>query len=90
MPFISVSWLHFIPVISSVFITSYNQDLYATRKGYKRVPFPLSLQAEGANPRASAGRKPYVCLFSLEGSQSKIMRIPRGPDVPLPPLHKIS
>lgn len=59
MPFISLSWFHFFPVISFIIVTSYNQDFYAKRKGYKRMLFPLPLKVEEANPQASAGRKPY-------------------------------
>lgn len=78
------------PAISSSIAASCNQDFYAKRKGSQRMLFPLSMKVKEANPRASPGRKPYLCLFSLEGSQSKIMRISQGHDVPLLPLHKIS
>lgn len=90
MPFISVSWFHFFSVISSSIAVSCNQDFYATRKGSQRTLFPLSMKVKEANSRASVGRKPYLCLFSLEGSQSKMMRISQGHDIPLLPLHKIS
>lgn len=43
-------------------VTWYNQDLYAKRKGYKRMLFLLTVKVKGVNPKASAGRKP-CCYF---------------------------
>lgn len=43
------------------FITWYNQDLYAKRKGYERMLFLLTLKVKEVNPKSSAGRKP--CFY---------------------------
>lgn len=43
------------------FVTWYNQDLYAKRKGYKRMLFLLTVKVKEVNPKASAGRK--LCFY---------------------------
>lgn len=60
MLFISVSCFH-ISLFLVSFITWYNQDLYAKRKGYKRMLFLLTLKVKEVNPKSSAGRKP--CFY---------------------------
>lgn len=62
MPFISVSRFQFVLLFLLLFVTSYNQDFYAKRKAYKRLLFLLPMKAEEADPKVSAGRKPYFCF----------------------------
>lgn len=64
-PFISMSGVRvFSPVISSSIAASLKRDFYTKRKGSQRMLLPLSMRVEEANPRASAGRWPYLCLFA--------------------------
>lgn len=75
-----MSWVHFPPQ-PRIVVTSHNRDFYAKEKKVLRECSFHSMKMKEGNEKTFCWKE-ALFLFSLEGSQRKIMRISQGHDVP--------